>query len=226
VAHITQQQLHSQLSAFVLRTERGNDVVRSNPRDLPRRLRVLLLSIDGNHTVRLYVETLKGFGDITVLLIELMALSLIELRSPSEVSATPAASTPLNVLDNLLDDSRFNSQSAAELLFGNTTPGSFEDMLRVANVQVPNYQPPPPPPPPAPISSDTQQEQIESLYRLLDKLRGERSSLKSRVAKMERLRAKAQKLDKENQRLYGYVFALSTACVAMAVTLGLVLLRS
>ncbi len=79
---ITKPALYSRLDDLVIRTERGNELVRRNPRELPRRLRVLLLAIDGTHTVQLYVQTLKGFGDIADLLVELAALGLIRLRIP------------------------------------------------------------------------------------------------------------------------------------------------
>jgi hypothetical protein len=42
---------------------------------------------------------------------------------------------------------------------------------------------------------------------------------------MDRLRAAAIKLDKENQRLFSYVVALSSLCLALVVVLAVVLLR-
>ena len=48
---------------------------------------------------------------------------------------------------------------------------------------------------------------------------------RQKLVKMDRLRASAIKLDKENQRLFGYVIALSSVCVALVVVLAVVLLR-
>lgn len=224
MAIVTKQELNSRLNYVVLRTDRGNAVVRRNPRELPRRLRVLLLAIDGTHTVQLYVQTLRGFGDIAELLIELISLGLAQLRSPGEVDASPQKSEQFSALGDLLDDSRFDSQVAADVLYGSTEKGSFDDMLRVAKIELPDMRLPPTPPP-APISPAAQKVQIQSLFDLLDSVRGERKQLRHRVAKMERLRAAAIKLDKENQRLFNYVFALSTVCAALLVTLTLVVIR-
>lgn len=225
MSQITKQELLSRLSDLVVRTQSGDAVVQRNPRELPRRLRVLLLAIDGSHTVQLYVQTLKGFGDIADLLVELMAFGLVRLRSPQEVHAQTQPSNQFADLDNLLDDSRFNSGHGSDVLYGTTTAGSFDEMLRVAKIEVPEFKPPPPPPPPAPISPAVKKVQVESLFALLESVRGERRQLKHKLAKMDRLRAAAIKLDKENQRLFSYVVALSSLCVALVVVLAVVLLR-
>jgi hypothetical protein len=225
VSHITKQELFTRLSDLVVRTQRGDDLVQRNPRELPRRLRVLLLAIDGSHTVELYVQTLKGFGDVADLLLELMVFGLVQLRSPHEMRAPTPPADQFADLGKLLDDSRFDSGHASEVLYGTTSPGSFDDMLRVAQVEVPEYQLPPPSPPPAPINPQVQKLQIESLFDLLESVRGERRSLKNKLAKMDRLRAAAIKLDHENQRLFNYLFAVSSVCVALLVVLVIVVLR-
>jgi hypothetical protein len=226
VAFISKQELNQRLNDLVVRTERGNTVVRRNPRELPRRLRVLLLAVDGTHTVQLYVQTLKGFGDIGELMVELLALGLVQLVAPGNAPITLSKEQQLVDLNELLDDSRFDSQSAAQVMYGTTAPGSFDEMLRVARIEEPALeQMLPPPPPPAPVSPEAQKAQVESLFALLEAVRGERRSLKQKVAKMKRLREAIIRLDKENQRLFTWVFVLSTVCVALGVTLGLVLLR-
>jgi hypothetical protein len=226
VAIVTKQELNNRLNYVVLRTERGNAVVRRNPRELPRRLRVLLLAIDGTHTVQLYVQTLRGFGDIAELLIELITLGLAFIQSPGEAETSPQKSTQYSAIGELLDDSRFDSQSAADMLYGSTEKGSFDDMLRVARIEVPDIDlRMPAAPAPAPISPAAQKIQIQSLFDLLDAVRGERKNLRQRVAKMDRLRAAAIKLDKENQRLFNYLFALSTVCCALLVTVALFVVR-
>jgi hypothetical protein len=225
VPTLTQQELLNRLNDFVVRTERGDDVVRRNPRELPRRLRVLLLAVDGSHTVQLYVQTLKGFGDIAQLLLELMGLGLVRLRPAQETKAIAPPAEQFAELHQILDDSQFNSQSAADLMYGGTSPGSFDEMVRVAKLESPGYQPPPNLPPPAPVSPDVQKVQIESLFRLLDTMRGERRNMQHRLAKMDRLRAAAIKLDKENQRLYRNMFAFGTLAVGLAIALVLALIR-
>jgi hypothetical protein len=144
VSQITKQELLSRLSDLVVRTQSGDAVVQRNPRELPRRLRVLLLAIDGSHTVQLYVQTLKGFGDIADLLVELMAFGLVRLRSPQEIQAQTQPSNQFADLDNLLDDSRFSSGHGADVLYGTTTAGSFDEMLRMAKIELPEFKPPPP----------------------------------------------------------------------------------
>ena len=70
-----------------------------------------------------------------------------------------------------------------------------------------------------------QKAQIESLFNMLDAVRSERRTLKQKLVKMDKLRAAARRLDKENQRLFGYVFALSTVCVALLVALLIMWVR-
>jgi hypothetical protein len=98
-------------------------------------------------------------------------------------------------------------------------------MLRVAKMEVPEIAQLPPPAAPAPVSPALQKEQVESLFALLDTMRGERRGLKQQVAKMQRLRAAAVCLDRENQRLFGYVFGLGTLCAVLLVALVVVCIR-
>jgi hypothetical protein len=228
VALITQQYLQNNLDHLVVRTERGNAVVQRNPRELPRRLRVLLLAVDGSHTVRLYVQTLRGFGDIGELMVELVGLGLVRLVHPDIdfASSTQAALREQAHADlhRLLDDSRVDPAEAAQVMYGTTAPGSFDEMLRVAGIEEPQFKPPPTPAP-APVSQATQKAQIESLFTMLDSVRGERQDLKKKLAKMDKLRTAARRLDKENQRLFGYVFALSTVCIALLVALLIMWVR-
>ena len=222
---ITKEKLLASLHHLVARTERGDALVRTDPRQLPRRLRVLLLAVDGGQTVQLYVQTLKGFGDVAALLVELIALGLVRLVDPANKTASEAPRVShYAALDNLLDDSRFDSANAADVLYGATAPGSFDEMLRVARVEVPEFVPPVARPP-APVSPVIQKMQIESVFNLLDAVRGERKNLKNQIAKMERIRHAALRLEHKNDKLVAYVFALSTLCVALCVVIALILLR-
>lgn len=228
MALITQQDLQNSLDHLVVRTERGNAVVRRNPRELPRRLRVLLLAVDGSHTVRLYVQTLRGFGDIGELMVELVSLGLVRLMQPDSdfASSTQAAQREQAHADlhRMLDSTKVDPAEAAQVMYGTTAPGSFDEMLRVAGLEEPKFKPPPSPAP-VPVSEAMQKAQIESLFNMLDSVRGERHQLKRKLAKMDKLRAAARQLDKENQRLFGYVVALSSVCVALLVALIIVGVR-
>jgi hypothetical protein len=213
---ISKQDLFNRLDDYVVRTERGNTVVRRNPRELPRRLRVLLLAIDGSHTVQLYVQTLKGFGDIADLLVELAALGLIRLRTPQETQLEGERAEQISALDQLLDDSRFTQLTGEDVLYGSTAPGSYDDMLRVARIETVDFVLPPAPPP-APIPVPVQQVQVESLFVLLEDVRRERGSLKGKLTQMNQIRSKARQLEQDNQLLRRIVLALAGMWVAMLV---------
>lgn len=223
---MTQQELDVLSSYIVMRTERGNEIVARNPRDMPRRLRVLLISIDGAQNVKLYTQTLKGFGNVSELLIELINLGLVRIVEPNLAKQQRAAgkSEQHAALNQLLDDSRFNSESAAEVLYGSTTPGSFDDILRVARIESPQYEPPPAPPP-APVAPPEQKEQIESLFNLLDAVRGERMQLKQQIVKLQRVKDAAARLQAENHKLQNLIYGLSSVCVVLAAALLLMAFR-
>ncbi len=221
---VSKENLLSRLSHFVARTARGDALVRTDPRQLPRRLRVLLLAIDGGQTVHLYVQTLKGFGDVAELLVELTALGLVELVDPRDKLRQAPAISHYAALDHLLDDSRFDSGHAAEQLYGATAAGSFDEMLRVAKIEVPEFVPKYIAPP-APISPEAQKAQLESVFKLLDATRGERKKLKHQLAKMERIRQIGIRLEKNNNQLTNYVYVLGSVCAALFVFIGMFLLR-
>jgi hypothetical protein len=211
---------------IVVRTERGNELVKSDPRQMTRRLRVLLLAIDGAQPVQLYTQTLKGFGDVSELLLELVNLGMVSLLEPAVAKQYAAARRNSNfaALDHLLDDSRFDSQSAADVLYGSTTPGSFDDMLRVARVEQPDFKPAPAPPP-APVAVPEQRAQLESIFNLLDAVRGERKNLKEQVAKLNRIKQAAQRLHQENKRQGQWILGLGITCFMLATSLIFVLFK-
>jgi hypothetical protein len=215
---ISKQDLFHRLDDYVVRTERGNTMVRRNPRELPRRLRVLLLAIDGSHTVQLYVQTLKGFGDIADLLVELAALGLIRLRMPGQPQVEEDRAEHISALDQLLDDSRFTQLTGEDVLYGSTAPGSYDEMLRVARIETVDFELPPAPPP-APIPVQVQQVQVESLFVLLEDVRKERGTLKGKLTQMNQIRSKARQLEIDNLRLKRTTFALAGLCIAMLVAL-------
>jgi hypothetical protein len=223
---MTKPELQSLGLYVVVRTDRGNEIIKRDPRQMPRRLRVLLLAIDGGQPVNLYTQTLKGFGDVSELLVELVNLGMVRLVEPllAKQAAAAGRNDQFAALDHLLDDSRFNSQNAAEVFFGSTSEGSFDEMVRVARIDRPEFKPAPAKPP-APVAAHQQRVQLDSLFKLLDSVRGERSHLKQQLAKLQRVREAALRLYHQNQRLENGLYALAVCCMLLATGLGVVLFR-
>lgn len=221
---LTKPELQLLGSYIVVRTERGSEIIKRDPRQMPRRLRVLLLAIDGGQPVNLYTQTLKGFGDVSELLIELVNLGMVRLVEPA--LAKQAASTGRNdqfaALDQLLDDSRFDSEAAADVFYGSTIPGSFDDMVRVARIDRPEYKPALAP---APVAAPEQKAQIESLFNLLDTVRGERKNLKHQVHKLHRVKEAALRLHHQNQKLQDWVYGLGISCMVLGTGLVIMMFR-
>ena len=228
---LTKPELEKLTRCIVARTDRGNEIVKRDPREMPRRLRVLLLAIDGGQPVHLYTQTLKGFGDVSELLVELVNLGMVRLLEPAQARQALSAAAQGHkeqyaALDSLLDDSRFNHEHAADVLYGSTAPGSFEDMVRVARIERPEFKPAPSAvAPPAPIAAPEQKAQIESLFNLLDSVRGERASLKQHITKLQRVKQTAQQLHKQNQRLQNWVYGLGVLSMLLAASLAIVVFR-
>ena len=223
---MTKQELQLLGAYVVVRTERGNEIIKRDPRQMPRRLRVLLLAIDGAQAVNLYTQTLKGFGDVSDLLIELVNLGMVRLVEPNLAKKQNASgrNDSFAALDNLLDDSRFNSESAADVLYGATTPGSFDDIVRVARIERPEFKPVPAAPP-APVAPTEQKAQVESLFNLLESVRGERKNLKEQVLKLQRVKEAALRLHHQNIKLQNWVYGLGIGCAMLATSLVIVLIR-
>ncbi len=223
---MTKQELTLLGQYVVIRTDRGNEIVKRDPREMPRRLRVLLLAIDGAQPVHLYTQTLKGFGDVSELLIELVNLGMVRLVEPllAKQQKATGRTDSFAALDNLLDDSRFNSETAADVLYGSTTPGSFDDMVRVARIERPEFKPVVAAAP-APVAAPEQKAQIESLFNLLESVRGERTHLKQQVLKLQRVKEAALRLHHQNLRLQNWVYGLGISCAMLASGLVLLLLK-
>jgi hypothetical protein len=210
----------------VVRTERGNELIKRDPRQMPRRLRVLLLAIDGAQPVLLYTQTLKGFGDVSELLLELVNLGMVRLVEPSlaRQAKVTGVSDQVMALEGMLDDSRFDSVSAADVLYGATARGSFDEMVRVAQLDHPDFQPGRSASP-ALLPPEEQKIQIQSLFDLLEAVRGERTNLKQQIVKLNRIKAAANRLHNQNQRLQTWVYALGAACALLATSLGFVIFQ-
>lgn len=226
--------ISSRLDDVAARTPRGNEIIRREPREIPRRLRGLLLSIDGRQTVRTYIANLKGFGDVEAVMSELATLGLIEFRSgrrkrkessvdvdlDSQFSDSLMSEFPpsegtyggISPAEEMLDDPARLFQTFAET----TMPGSFSDLVRVAQMENKAYVPPPPPPPGKEMDI---QSQVASLFALLEATRGERKVLKERVIQLRKYRDRAQTLAAENGRLQTGVYFLAATCTLLVIML-------
>lgn len=227
--------LASRLNDRPVRTGRGNEFLKRDAREIPRRLRGVLLAIDGRQSVRTYVEKLDGFGDVAALIGELMALGLVELHSGSHRRPSAPAAAARAVRDSGFTDSVANSsgfgdthpstggydtmkaliddpREVFQTLAASTIPGGFDDLVRVARLDNQDYAPPVAPmPPPDPG------RQLEGLFNLLDAVRGERKALRDRVASLRKYRDRCQQLQRENARLTNGVFLLALACGVLVV---------
>ncbi|TAG25921.1 MAG: hypothetical protein EAZ37_11090 [Burkholderiales bacterium] len=222
---MTKQELTLLGQYVVERTDRGNQIIQRDPRQMPRRLRVLLLAIDGGQNVSLYTQTLKGFGDVSELLVELINLGMVRLVEPmlAKQQRESGRSDTYRALDSLLDDSRFDSEAAADVFYGSTNPGSFDEMVRVAQIDQPKYTPPPAAP--SPVAAHAQKAQLESLFNLLDSVRGERAQLKQQIVKLQRVKQAALRLNKENHKLQNWVYGLGITCALLLACLMLLIFK-
>ncbi|NJM43500.1 MAG: hypothetical protein HC858_05115 [Brachymonas sp.] len=110
------------------------------------------------------------------------------------------------------------------MLYGATTPGSFDEIIRVARTEHPEYKPAPAPAP-APLAVPEQKAQIESLFNLLESVRGERLNLKQQIVKLQRVKEAAQRLHHENRKLQNWVYGLGICCAVLATSLVLLMAR-
>lgn len=74
------------------RTSAGNEAVLNSKGDLPRKLRSLLMVVNGNTPLSVYLETLSSFGDVGALMRALQAQGLVELAMSPSASGDSAAS--------------------------------------------------------------------------------------------------------------------------------------
>jgi hypothetical protein len=84
------------------RTHAGTLMAHHVDSPLPRKLRTLLIAIDGKSTVKTYVNSLTSFGDVEALLDSLRASGLIEDASgePPQILTEQAYSTFETALDH------------------------------------------------------------------------------------------------------------------------------
>ncbi|MBS7806618.1 hypothetical protein [Variovorax sp. PCZ-1] len=186
----------------VVRTERANQLIKRDPREMPKHLRLLLLAVDGYQDLDTYSKNLKGFGDILNLVGELIQMDMVRLVDPAlaRQRRMSGKSADYMAMDSELDESRYShSIPSEELFYGSTKPGSLQALVEIAHEQYPDYQP-------SfeagkPISTAAQNEQVESLFQLLEAVRGERTELKQHLLRYKGLKKTSRNIREESKHL-------------------------
>jgi tetrahydromethanopterin S-methyltransferase subunit F len=245
-----QSLLTTRFNDIPVRSPRGNEMIRRDPRELPRRIRGLLLAINGQQTVGAYVHTLVGFGDVAALLDELMQLGLIELRSQTKNQIRPErARAPADAQESGFAESMYLMTDSGGLessfmdphTLSNDSPAMdsvFKDPQHMMNTlydstvrgsfedlvrETRRANPDFMAAPPAPpLTAEVKNKQVESLFKLLEDVRRERHALKRRVEQLRKYRDRSKLLAQENKRLSQGMLALAITC-GMLVTVLLVL---
>jgi hypothetical protein len=202
----------------VVRTERANQLIKRDPREMPRRLRLLLLAVDGHQDLGTYAFNLKGFGDILELIGELIQMDMVSLVDPALARQRRMAGKSANymALDSRMDDSRFdNSAQFEELIYGSTAPGSLDSLVGHAQELYPSFQPQTLSTPVIPAA--TQEQQVESLFKMLEAVRGERSELKQHLERYRGLKKASQEVRQESKQLKAQLKRLKITCGVLSV---------
>lgn len=185
----------------VVRTERANALIKRDPREMPKHLRLLLLAVDGHQDLGTYASNLKGFGEVMNLVSELIQMDMVRLVDPAlaRQRRMSGKSADYMALDTAIDQSRHRQITPEELFYGNTQPGSLDALISVARESYPDYNP-------AmasgqPVAAAAQQEQVESLFALLEAVRGERTELKQHLLRYKGLKKTSRDIHQESQQL-------------------------
>ena len=207
----------------VVRTERANALVKRDPREMPKHLRLLLLAVDGQQDLGTYATNLKGFGDILELVGELIQLDMVRLVDPAlaRQRRMSGKSADYMSMDSALDESRFHSgldsEPSDELFYGSTKPGSLEALVDVAHEHYPDYQPRIEPG--RPVAAAAQREQVESLFALLEAVRGERSELKQHLMRYKGLKKTSRNILEESKQVKRQLTRLKITCAMLFLAL-------
>lgn len=134
------------------RTAAGNTAALDPKSPLPRKLRTLLISVDGRTRQSIYVKTLSSFGDVAALLDSLMQQGYIELIATDDDATSPTDWPATDVPTT-------TRQGPAPM-----APDALDSAFKLAglrNTDIPSddvsswdrFQPEPPPFSPAPTSA-------------------------------------------------------------------------
>jgi hypothetical protein len=186
----------------VVRTESANALIRRDPREMPRHLRLLLLAVDGLQDLGTYNTNLKGFGDIEALIRELIQMDMVRLVDPALARQRHMAGKSA---DHMTEDSDIaqsmygQNLSTEELFYGGTVPGSLEALVRTAQEQYPSYRPTQPQA--RQIAPAVQTQQVESLFEMLEAVRAERTGLKQHLLRYKGLKKASRSIHEESKLL-------------------------
>lgn len=203
------------VSYVVVRTDRANQIIKRDPKEIPRRLRLLLLAVDGQQDLGTYSSNLKGFGEVQELITELIQMDMVRLVDPALARQQRMAgkSAEYMALDSVLSDLPLNDdtqhhasasgESGDDLFYSSTMPGGLERLVGYAQEQYPNYQPASVEHAAVPMA--VQQEQIESLFAMLESVRSERTDLKQRMMRYKNLKAVSRNIHSQSIQLKAQV---------------------
>jgi hypothetical protein len=227
----------------VVRTKRANALVKRDPREMPKHLRLLLLAVDGHQDLGTYAANLKGFGDILELVGELIQMDMVRLMDPAlarqqrmlgksadymsmdsaldSVSSNDSLNSSFSdgLGDGLAESSRSGPSSLQtdDLFYGSTKPGSLEALVDIAHERYPDYQPRIEPG--RPVEAAAQFEQVESMFTLLEAVRGERSELKQHLLSYKDLKKTSRNIREENKQIKRQIMRLKVTCAVLLLSL-------
>ncbi|TAG27005.1 MAG: hypothetical protein EAZ37_06670 [Burkholderiales bacterium] len=201
----------------VVRTESANALIKRDPREMPRHLRLLLLAVDGLQDLGTYVSNLKGFGDIEALIRELIQMDMVRLVDPALARQRHMAGKSA---DDMAEGSEIaqsmygQNLSSEELFYGSTAPGSLEALVSVAREHYPEYRPAQAPA--QQIAPAVQTQQVESLFEMLEAVRAERTGLKQHLLRYKGLKKASRSIHEESKLLKIKIQRMKTAMLILA----------
>lgn len=85
-----------QAMTIYTKTSAGLEAIKNQQTNLPRRLRTLLICIDGKSSLQTYINNLTSFGDVAALMESLREAGLIEVlgQTHSRATVSPPAGPP------------------------------------------------------------------------------------------------------------------------------------
>lgn len=100
------------------KTSAGMEAIKNPHTTLPRRLRTLLICVDGKSSLKTYISNLTSFGDVAVLLDSLREAGLIEVLGQTSLGSTAPPPTsfpemPVSTVSGL--DQSFHLETARAL---------------------------------------------------------------------------------------------------------------
>jgi hypothetical protein len=105
--------------------------------------------------------------------------------------------------DSSSDPASGPEESGDDLFYSSTMPGGLERLVGFAQEQYPNYQPATTEHAAVPMA--VQQEQIESLFAMLESVRSERTDLKQRMMRYKDLKAVSRNIHSQSKKLKAQV---------------------